>query len=81
LLNVGVAFACAVALVVGAVLILKGRPAAGGLVALVFEAPVFIVSGAIGMIGAILAIAGGVLSMLSAIRAPRRRRTGKSKPA
>jgi hypothetical protein len=79
LLNIGVAFACVFVLVVGAVLVLKGRAAAGGLIVLLAEAPVFVVCGVIGMIGAILGLVGGALGILSAIRGPQKRKTRQPK--
>jgi hypothetical protein len=68
------AVACGIIVLAGAATTLTRSAAIGGFLDLTLAIPVFLVTGLLGSIGAALAIIGGALALLSAIRPPQKER-------
>lgn len=65
LVNLAIAATMGVLVLIAAIVIYLKREMVGGILAIVFALPVFIVTGLLGWIGAALAIVGGALSIAS----------------
>lgn len=65
-------------LLVSAVVIFRKSGASGGFLAILFAIPALVTTGIIGIIGAILAISGGIIAMAPYVKRPEKQRSRKS---
>ena len=71
LLNIFIALSCSVLILLTLIINHLKSGAVGGLLAIFFAIPGFFVTGTLGIIGSILVIIGGLMSIISTIRLPK----------
>jgi hypothetical protein len=79
LISIIAAVSSGIMLLVSGVIIFRKSGAIGGFLAILFAIPALVTTGIIGIIGAILAIIGGILAMAPSLKRPEKQGHRKSK--